>query len=202
MSKQKQNSVKKDDFSGPDYKIIIVGIALVIGMIGFVIGTNAFGNNSDAEAIREDYPEVAKNNVFVRTDVETILEILEGERDGIIVFAFPECPWCQGVLPLLNIAARNVGVDTIYYYNPKEIRSELAPEYQRIITHLGEFLSNDEEGNPRLFVPDIYVVVNGEILGQANEMAEDTDNHETYFTRERNRELIEIYKDLLRQFVR
>jgi len=201
MSKKKMNQTRKDDFSGPDYKIIIVAIALLIGMVGyFTIASNQVVN-VDAAKIRLEYPEVPRNNVFVYADIDKVLEILEGERDGVIVFAFPECPWCQGVMPLLNTAARNVGVDTIYYYNPKAIRAELTPNYKRIISHLEQFLRDGEDGNPRLFVPDIYVVVGGEIIGQANEMSDDGDNHETFFTRARNAELIKAYEEILRKFV-
>ena len=181
-----------------DNKVVLVLLALMMALLGYFVVLDKNNVNVDAEKMHLDYAEVSRNNVFVYTDIDTVLKIFK-EGTGVVYFGFPICPWCQGVTPLLNKAAHNTGVKKIYYYNPIETRGENTPKYKELVGYLKDYLSEDDEGNKRLFVPDTYVVKNGKIVGQANEMAKENDDVKTYFTKEKKKELIKVYEDIMKK---
>ncbi len=147
------------------FLIIIVAVVLLCGAVGVYL---LYYNKTDAEKFIIEYPEVGKDNLFVYKTSNEIIEILENGT-GVIYFGFPECPWCQSYIPYLNDTAKNVGIKEIYYLNIKEIRSDNTDDYKRIVSLLGDNLLLDENGNHRVYVPDITVVKDGVIIGHNNE---------------------------------
>lgn len=146
---------------------IVIGIAL-IGLIIFLIIHNTKNNIPDNEKFANEYTEVGQNNVFVYKSADEIIKILEGGT-GIVYLGFPECPWCQAYVPMLNEVAKEEGIEKIYYYNIREARKENSKDYQKIVKIVKNFLMKDDEGNERIFVPDVYAVKNGKILSNNNE---------------------------------
>lgn len=143
-----------------------------------------------------EYPELSVNNRFNYVDVDEVLEVLN-DGTGVIFFGFPECPWCQNIVPILNKAAVDSDTKQILYYNPLEIRSENTPKYQQIVKLLNKYLSVDENNQKRLFVPDIYVVKKGKIVARANDMSKPGDDVETYFTNQKKKQLLTKYQEAL-----
>ncbi len=137
----------------------------------------------------KEYPEVSKENSFQYITIEDTLEIIN-RGTGIIYFGFQECPWCQVYVPILDEVIREKNVDKVYYYNPKDIRENNTKEYQRIITLLGKYMNDDKEGNKRLYVPHIFAIRDGKVLGEIKttpEMAQSKANE--YFTDSRKQQL-------------
>lgn len=119
--------------------------------------------NNDAIKFSEEYIEVTDDNVFKYKTIDEIINILE-KGTGIIYFGFPECPWCQRYVTYLNESAKEVGIENIYYLNILEDRNNNTENYQKIVSILGENLQYDEEGNLRIFVPNVTMIINGEIV--------------------------------------
>lgn len=155
--------------------------------------------DNDAKRFSQEYSniEVNENNPMVYKTDKEIIEILQSGT-GIIYFGFPECPWCQNALPVLLEAAKEMNIEEIYYFNPKEIRENNTETYQKIVELLGDNLTVDENGNKRLYVPDIYFVSGGKIIGHhfktVDSQANSTDNP---LTDEEQVELKNIYKGLI-----
>lgn len=145
----------------------IIGIIL-IALIIFLVINGTKNKAKDNEKFANEYTEVGKNNVFVYRNFDEIIKILEGGT-GIIYFGFPECPWCQAYVPMLNEVAKEEGVEKIYYFNIREDRQKNSKNYQKLVKLLKNHLSKDDEGNERIFVPDIYAVKEGKILSHNNE---------------------------------
>ncbi|MEA4910599.1 hypothetical protein SDC9_07916 [bioreactor metagenome] len=122
---------------------------------------------SDAQKFQAEYPGVAIDNRFVYRSAEEIINILKGGT-GLVYLGFPECPWCQRYTVYLDEVAREQNLEKIYYYNVRQIRTDNTPEYQEMVALLGENLDKDTEGNPRIFVPDLTAVKNGEIIAHDN----------------------------------
>lgn len=124
----------------------------------------------ETEAVRfgMEYPMVGDNNVFVYGSVEEIIDVLENGT-GVVFLSFPSCPWCQAYAPFLNEVAVDLGIDKIIYYDLYEDRVNNSDEYQKIVSILNEHLELDTTGRPRVYVPDVTVVKNGEIIGHDNE---------------------------------
>jgi len=145
----------------------IIGVVLLALIIFFIVYINK-NNIPDNEKFANEYTEVGQNNVFVYRNADEIIKILEGGT-GLVYLGFPECPWCQAYVPILNEVAKEEGVEKIYYFNIREDRQQNSKEYQKIVKLVKNFLMKDDEGNERIFVPDVYAVRDGKILSHNNE---------------------------------
>lgn len=155
--------------------------------------------NDNGKRFSEEYSiiNVDNNNPMVYKTDEEIIKILKSGT-GIIYFGFPECPWCQAAIPVLLEAADELKIDEIYYFNPKEIRTDNTDTYKEIVKLLGENLKLDENGNPRLSVPDVYFVSGGKIVGHnLGTLPAHTNPKEQPLTAEQKTELKDIYKKLI-----
>lgn len=128
---------------------------------------------TDAERFANEYTEVSNNNVFVYRSSKEIIKIME-KGTGIVYLGFPECPWCQTYVKYLNEVAKEVGIDKIYYYNIYDDRKNETDNYKKIVSLLGENLQYDDEGNLRIYVPNVSFHVYGEVIGNDCETSLDT----------------------------
>lgn len=127
---------------------------------------------TDNVKFAKEYTKLTDNNVFVYRNIDEIINILE-HGTGVVYLGFPECKWCQQYVFYLNEVAQEVGIQKIYYYNIKEDRTNNTEEYQKVVSILNNYLEYDDEGKKRIYVPDITVVINGEIIGHDNESSYD-----------------------------
>lgn len=142
---------------------------------------------TDAVKFSKEYTQISEDNVFVYRTIDEIISILENGT-GIVYLGFPECPWCQKYVTILNEVAKENGIEKIYYYDILEDRKNNTEKYQKIVEILGNNLLYDEEGNHRIYVPDITFVLNGEIVGHDNEtsvVTEEEGTPEEYWTTEK-----------------
>lgn len=148
----------------------LIGVALIVAGIGLSLFQNHENDTEFNDAVRfsKEYTQVSKDNVFVFKSADEIVDILE-HGTGIVFLGFSECSWCQAYAPILNDVAKEVGIEKIYYLDIRKDRSDNTTEYQAIIEILRDHLDLDNEGNPRVFVPDVSVVNNGAIVGHDNE---------------------------------
>jgi thiol-disulfide isomerase/thioredoxin len=155
--------------------------------------------NNDAKRFSEEYSNIKvdeKNPMVYKTDKE-IIDILKSGT-GIIYFGFSECPWCQNAVPVLLEAAKEMDIKEIYYFNPKEIRDNNTDTYKEIVKLLGDSLTSDENGNKRLYVPDVYFVSDGKIVGHNfKTVTTQTDPKNNPLTTDQKTELKKIYKGLI-----
>ena len=146
---------------------------------------------TDGEKFAKEYKTVDENNYYVYRDIDEIIKILENGT-GVVYLGFPECPWCQAYVPMLNEVADIEGLEKIYYYNILEDRKNNTEEYEEIVDILEDYLQYDEEGNKRIYVPAVIFVSKGEIVGFDDETAYDTKgfkNPEEYWNDEEVSEL-------------
>ena len=178
--------------------IFIVLIILLLGSLGFVCYKTFFNNSKDASKFKEEYEslngtknenngneymkmDIAKDNPIKYATIDEIMKKLDGT--AIILFGFPECPWCRNSIPVMLDAAKASGVETIYYLNAldqRDIKSlddngkvvtdkEGTEAYNKLIEKLGDHASvygglNDETIK-RLYFPTAFFVKNGTIIG-------------------------------------
>ena len=136
-------------------------------------------------------------NVFVYRTGDEIVKILENGT-GIVYLGFPECPWCCAYVKYLNEVAKDEGIEKIYYYNILEDRKNNTETSKKIVSLLSDYLLYDEEGNERVFVPDVTFILNGEIIGHDSETSVITEDitPEEYWTSskvDRLKEKLRIY---------
>ena len=189
-------------------KYIIIGIIfLLFLLIGFLLFLNnkvEVEEKTDAKKFSEEYTQVSEKNAFVYRDAEEIIKIMQNGT-GVVYLGFPECPWCQTYVKYLDEVAKEVGVDKIYYYNIYNDRKNNTNDYRKIVSLLGENLQFDEEGNLKIFVPNVSFHVDGEIIGNDYETSLDTaglNNPDDYWNEERISNLkskLKIYMEAIKK---
>lgn len=182
------------------YKNDIIAVIIVLGFLGLI---SFYYLNltkvTDASKFKEEYSNVSEDNVFVyRTDKE-IIDILK-HGTGIVYLGFPECPWCQAYVSYLDEVAKETKIEKIYYLNILEIRKNNTREYQEIVSLLDNYLSYDEEGKKRIYVPAIVAVKEGEIIGFDDETSHDTKGYETPEEYWKNEDLAGLKKKIKEMF--
>jgi hypothetical protein len=151
---------------------------------------------SDGERFALEYPLVSSDNIFVFRNAEETADILANGR-GIVFIGFKECPWCQLYVVFLHDVAREMGIERVYYLDIREDRQNNTESYQRIVGILSNRLQYDDEGRPRVYVPDLSIVNNGRIILRDFETSKETlgySSPEEYWNEER----VDAFKEKLR----
>lgn len=166
---------------GKDKQNWLILALIIIIVLLLVLVVQAYNKKeetvSDAVKFAAEYTEVGEDNLYVYRTYDEIIKILENGT-GVVLFGFPECPWCQRYAVYLNEVAKELDFEKIYYYNILEDRKNNTEEYQKIVSIIGEHLQFDEEGNKRIYVPAVVAVNSGEIVGFDDETAWDTKGFE------------------------
>lgn len=189
-------------------KLLKIIICIIILLVSTACGNNVDTENKDTaidaikfkqeyEALNDDsvVMNIEENNPIKYVEFEEVIDILT-TGTGVIYFGFPGCPWCRNMIPVLFDVATINNIDTIYYYNPSNIRSNGDDNYKQLISILGDYLESDDEGNKILYVPDVYFVRDGQIVGHHLSTVTSQTNPYTPLTEEQTSELESIYQVL------
>lgn len=169
----------KKIFTNKQNLLIIALVLVIIALVVIIINVKDKEEKiTDAQKFSQEYTEVGEDNLYVYRTYDEIIKILENGT-GVILFGFPECPWCQRYAKYLNEVAKDLEFDKIYYYNILEDRKNNTEEYKNIVSKISDYLQYDDEGNKKVFVPAVVAVDKGNIVGFDDETAWDTKGFET-----------------------
>lgn len=213
--------------------LLILLLLIFIVSIGIYFLNNKNNNNttqeqtiSDSSKFKQDYEaqnttKDDENNLkyismslpdkmpFKYATTEDVFNLFE-KGTGVVYFGMPECNWCRTMLPILIDVANENNIDTILYFNPKQIRADNTPEYQKLIEILKNYLSTDtstqketdsnfDKNKKRLYMPDVYVVKNGMVIGNHADTVNSQEDPKVTLTDSQQIELKKIFTDLLSQ---
>ena len=168
---------------------------------------NGKKNKNDKEYV---HVEVNNKNPYVYATYDEVIDLIK-KGTGVIYFGFPECPWCRNMVPVLADAAKEMGIDKIYYFNALDIRDiksldkdgkvitekEGTNEYYKLISLLGDSIGTyaglNDESIKRLYFPTVVFVKDGKILSShIGTLDSQVDPYKVLNNKEKN-ELKEIY---------
>lgn len=158
--------------------LLVLGVSIVILTTILIITSKKEIEEKNALRFSVEYPQVELDNIYVYRSYDEIIKILENGT-GVILFGFPECPWCQRYAVYLNDVAKSLGYEKIYYYNILKDRQNNTEKYKNIVSYIESYLQYDEEGNKKIYVPAIVAINKGEIVGFDDETSYDTKGFET-----------------------
>ncbi|MCI6266044.1 MAG: thioredoxin family protein [Erysipelotrichaceae bacterium] len=156
----------------------------------------------DAERFKEEYEslngtirakdgktirtiEISEDNPMIYAEATDIVQMMKDKKSFVVYFGFSDCPWCRSAVPTLIEVASDLGLDTIYYVDVKEIRDTMkidesgnvvtetkgTDSYYDLLEAFDNVLSNytliDQDGNEistgekRIYAPNIISVVDG-----------------------------------------
>lgn len=119
---------------------------------------------TDSIRFKSEYKTVSEDNLYEYKTYDNIIDILN-KKTGIIYLGFPGCNLCDEILPILNDASKEKSIESISYYNFKEIRDNNTYEYQKLTDILSDYIKLDDEGKKRITAPTILFVNKGRIVG-------------------------------------
>ena len=184
-------------------------VALVVGVIAIVIcgwyiwsrsQTPPSPQPSDAARFKAAYSRVANDNRFVFASASEVLEKFES-GSGLIFLGFQQCPWCQQLAPLVDDAAKAEGLDRIYYLDIRHARETNDATYKKLVEKLKPHLRTDENGQPRVYVPDVTALKDGRVVGhflQETTVDGEKATADTYWTKERRARAVEQLRKMIR----
>ena len=214
--------------------IISILVLLVLGISIFLI----ISNNNDGMKFKKEYESLndtvresdsAKyNNVYIdkKNPIKYInsseaVDIINND-DAVIYVGANWCPWCRNAIPVLFEAAKNNGIDTIYYLNLDDEKSnfeikngklekinEGTKDYYKLLDKLDnvleEYVLTDEEGNEfktgekRIYMPFVFTVKNGKLLDTHTGTVSLDENQTKYdqMTKKQRDELYKKYDEML-----
>lgn len=126
----------------------------------------------------KEYTKISEDNLFKYKTLEEVNKILT-KGTGVVYLGFPECPWCQEYVKYIDEVSKSVGLDKVYYSNILDDRKNDTEEYKETVKILSDYLSNDDEGNKRVYVPSVIVVSSGKIVMFDDETAKDTKGYDS-----------------------
>lgn len=188
-----------------DKKLLIYLIAVIILIFGGVIlsffdkeqnqtNEDALRFKNEYEALNGSIPmTISETNPIKYLDFTEVVQMLT-TGTGVIYFGFPSCPWCRNIIPVLFDTADKNNWDTIYYVNPRELKSN-EKNYNKLLEILSDYL-RESDGKKVLYVPDVYFVKNGTIVGHHLSTVESQTDPTVSLNGEQVQELSNIYQSL------
>ena len=183
--------------------LIVLGVAGLIVASFLMIYTIVGNRTSDAHRFAAEYSNVSKDNPFVYRTGDEIVNILE-KGTGVVFLGFPSCPWCQSYAGYLSEVAKDKGLDKIYYYNIEKDRADNTELYQKLVSILSSYLQYNDEGQHRIYVPNVTFVIDGNIIGNDLESSKYTAGESdpvNYWTEARIADLKSRLGSLIQQII-
>lgn len=215
------------------YKIL--GVLVVVIAVVFLFLANS--KVSDAVKFKKEYEalngtiresdgekynsiSIDKDNPIKYINCKKALDVLD--KDEAIIYVGAEwCPWCRNAVPVLFEVAKDYNVDTIYYLNLDDEKSNYevkdgklvkttkgSDSYYKLLEKLSDRLEDytlkDEDGNvintneKRIYMPYVIGIKDGSVVSDkvGTISLEEEQTKYSEFTKEQRNELKEIYSNL------
>ena len=180
-------------------KITIVVVLLVVVWLVWKKIVTKDSSIPDNIRFSKDYAQVSEDNIYKYASKKEVLSAFDSEK-AVVFFGFPECKWCQAYVKLLNDIAKEYGVNEILYYNIKYDRSKNTKFYKQVQELTKDYLQEDEEGALRMYVPDVYFIKDGKIVGHNNDTSTISKMElEDYYTKENTEALQNKLSNLFKE---
>ena len=180
-------------------RLKILGVIL-IAVVGAILIYNHFDNikteDENYNKFASEYTLLDNTNIYNSVSIDEVLNTLSNGT-GIIFLCTPESVWCQRYALYLNDAMKESNVTEIKYLNIKDYRELNTTKYQKLVDLLENYVYKDDIGNTKIYMPDLTIVKNGNIIFHNNDtslVASDADIDD-YYTDEKINELKNKFKE-------
>lgn len=177
-------------------KLLIIMLLLIVSCICYFLKDNGI-NNVYIDMDGDEGLETAYN----AEETQKVIDFLKSGT-GIVYFYFNECDWCKKTMPIFKQALEESDYKgEVLYFNPYYIRKNNTEEYKQIVDILKEILKEDENGEKKLYVPEVVFVKEGKIIGHQTNNVETYTNNKEEMTEEEIWELNLIYTSFMDRLV-
>lgn len=175
--------------------VVIIGLFIYVGQIDF--------NKSipDNQRFAKEFSRVPDSNVFKYATANDVRMIASGNT-GIVLFGTKN-EWVNYYADIVNTAAKDVGINNIYYYDFFKNRQDNNGTYEDIVQKLGNYVTVNDRGVKEIYAPTLLVMKNGRVLLFDSETAFVSGNTypggywDSYHRNEKIDDLIEVFTKYL-----
>ena len=156
--------IKNEKLFKNKWQMVIYFILFVILIGAFIyLGTLDYDESlPDNEQFAEDFSLVSEDNVFKYVNATDALMVANGTK-GIVLFG-TQNEWVNYYAHIVNKVAKEVGIDTIYYYDFVSNRQDNNGTYETIVERLSDYVTYNDYGTPEIYAPSLLVVSGDEVL--------------------------------------
>lgn len=154
------------------------------------------------------------NPAFLQVTMEESLRLMDEGGTGMVVYSYSTCPWCNRAIPVLNAAAKEMGIK-VYYVDvyEKELMDSTGKAFstagkaviRSMLSHYDSILkheTNSETGQmePALYTPEVVAIKNGQIVGHHTALVDSfsMSSEKDQMNDAQKAELTGIYEDLMK----
>ena len=140
--------------------------------------------------------------VYYDLDVDGMLTAMKQKKSFVVYFGYPECEWCMEVVPILNQAAKENEMQVGYINtrsNPEWTKNTQIDGYDDLIQVIGEYLEYDADGVRHLYVPTVFFIREGKVIGYHEGTLEGHNARNRGLDMDEQETLRNIYRDLFQQ---
>ena len=137
-----------------------------------------------------------KEHAYKEISLKDSLDIIKDKKSAVVYYGFPKCPWCIEIVPILNEVAKENKI-TVYYVNTRLEENMDETQKGELVEILKDYLETNDEGNPHLYVPDVYVFKDGKVLDHHLGTVDGHDAHERKITDEEKQQVKETYQKMI-----
>ncbi len=135
---------------------------------------------------------LSEQKVFYEGETSDFLGAMEAQKTMTVYFGFPNCPYCQIAVPLLEKAAEDTSSKVLYINtreDPDWTSNQDMTGYDLVVEELSDYLLTDENGAAQLYVPAVFFIRNGIVI----EAVSGTEAEGTELSEAEQLKLYEIY---------
>ena len=157
--------VKNEKMFKNKAQMIIYLLAFIVILALFIyLGNKDYNQNVDDNVrLANELKIDDKDNVFKYANHSDAYNVISGNT-GIVLFGHQQNKWLPYYANIVNDVAKEVGINTIYYYDFYEDREANNGTYEAIVNKLASYVTYDDLSKGNIYSPTLVVVVGDEII--------------------------------------
>lgn len=170
--------------------VVCCSLALVLG-IQLLQKETSPNNTIQKEIEIQSYNDMINSSTFIKSSYKELKSIIEDKKTEIYYLGYADCPWCEDAVPVLKEVLDSQNMK-IKYLDTKELKKN-DDEFQDTKRLLSTIVGEDD----KLYVPQVIVILKGEVIANHQGTLDEHDANERDLTSAEQDMLKEIYEDLL-----
>jgi len=155
--------MKKKGIFKSKTEMIVTIILFCVFMWGFIyFGTKDYQKNeiSDSEKFVSEHKEANSDNVFTYINSSDAYTYIHND-DVLLFIGIRNSDWVSYYGNVLNDVAKELGIESIYYYDITDDRASGNGAYESIVHYLKDYVTYLDDGKANLYGPTLLIKKDG-----------------------------------------
>ncbi len=156
--------LKNEKLFKSKWQMLIYIIIFIILIWAFIyLGTLDYNDDlSDNIRFSQEFSLVSEDNVFEYVNATSALMVANGTK-GIVLFGTNN-EWVNYYANIVNKAAKEVGIEKVYYYDFIKNRQDNNGTYEKIVENLSDYTVHNDYGKAEIYAPSLLIVSKDKVI--------------------------------------